>query len=756
MDKLAKFVKKYSTFIIIFVLLITVVMGYFALQINIEAGIKDMLPENNKVVTKYDEVQDTFGGMAFAAIMIEDEEIIDTSTLKKIERMSSELKNIEGVKEVKSLTNIDKIESSAGGIEVNQFIKEIPNNKEEVQKIKDELLSRDQYLGKIVTKDFKSTMVLAEIEDRDKPEKIVNKIQKSVKNYKGPEKIYITGSPVMVADATDYMKNDLKKLLPFVIAAMVVILYLSFRSLRGVLLPISTVLISVIWTVGLQAIIGKPLSLVSTVLPVLLISVGTAYVIHIVARYYEELKNGYDVELAIENSIKKVGLSVIMAGGTTMIGFASLFFSDLVIIKDFALGTAFGVGVALLTSIIFIPAVLYKLKTPKHFKAAEKRAFSTNFFKGINKIVRYRRKGIIIIVLLIIALASWVLPKLEPNTNYIGYFKKNSPTRIATEKVDNAFGGSQSLNVVVNGNIKNPDLLKRMRDFQDEIENVKAVNNPMSLVTLFRQENRALNNDKPEEEIIPTTQNQIAQYLLLLEMSDKELLESYLTFDYNKSLIQMNMKTMSSVKQKEKVAEIRSLIDKHFGDKYKVELTGIPELGNEVTDLVVSGQIKSLISAILFTFVITSLLLKSMKKGFFCALPIALTVLINFGLMGWLGISLDIATVMIASIAVGIGVDYSIHIFTRYLEEKEKQENEVLSLEKAIFTVGRANLYNAIAVIAGFSIILLSSFPPLKTFGGLTAITMVISFVGALIILPSLIMSTIKIKNGNLNKNNKN
>jgi len=160
-----------------------------------------------------------------------------------------------------------------------------------------------------------------------------------------------------------------------------------------------------------------------------------------------------------------------------------------------------------------------------------------------------------------------------------------------------------------------------------------------------------------------------------------------------------------------------------------------------------------MISAILFTFLITSLLLRSLKRGFFCSLPIALTVLINFGIMGWFGISLDIATVMVASIAVGIGVDYSIHIFTRYLEEKDKKENEVKALKEAIFTVGRANLYNAIAVIAGFCIILLSSFPPLITFGGLTAITMVVSFIGALIILPSLIMSTIKIINGNLDEN---
>ena len=753
MNKLAKFVKNHSTFIIVMIAIITVIMGYYALQIEIEAGIKDMLPEDNKVVERYEDVQDTFGGMAFAAIMLEDEEIIDSSTLKKIEEMTTELEGVKGVSEVKSLTNIEKIEGSVSGIEVNEFVKDLPQNKEEAQEIKDDLLSRDQYLGKIVTEDFKSTVLLAEIEDEDKPEAVVNRIQNAVKKYEGPEKIHITGSPVMVADATDYMKADLKKLLPFVIGAILIILYLSFRSVRGVLLPISTVLISVVWAVGLQSILGKSLSLVSTVLPVLLVSVGSAYAIHIVARYYEELNEGKNIDKAVENTIKEVGIAVVMAGGTTMIGFASLFFSDLVIIQDFALGTAFGVGIALLTSILFIPAVLYKMKAPSHLKAAEERTISTNFFKGIYRIVRYHRKAVIILVIILIVLSSWVLPRLKPNTNYISYFEKDSSTRIATEKVDSTFGGSQPLNVVVHGNIKNPDLLKKMRDFQDDVKNIKAVNNPLSIVTLFRQENRALTEDKKENEVIPKTKNKIAQYLLLLEMSDKEMLESYLTFDYKTSNIQMTMETMSSTEQKEKVAEVRSLIDKHFGDKYKVELTGIPELGNEVTDLVVSGQIKSLISAIAFTFLVTSLLLKSIKRGFFCSLPIALTVLINFGIMGWFGISLDIATVMVASIAVGIGVDYSIHIFTRYLEERDEKEKEIDALKEAIFTVGRANLYNAVAVIAGFCIILLSSFPPLVTFGGLTAITMVVSFIGALIILPSLIMSTIKIINGNLDEN---
>lgn len=747
MNKIAHFIQKYSVPIITVVLIITIFFGYFATKIGIKAGIKDMLPDDNPVVMTYEDVSDTFGGMTYAVIMLQADNILEKSTLQKIDFLTAELEALQGVDSVESLTNIKEINGSFMGIEVDEIIKDLPETQSDLEKLKEKLLKEDQYRGKIYTEDFTSTILLVNLEDEDDLEGLIKKIKEIAYRYEGPESVYLTGSPVMVDDATDYMKNDLAKLVPYIVGIIILILMISFRSLRGVVLPLATVLISVIWAVGIQQLMGKSLSLVSTVLPVLLVSVGSAYAIHIVARYYEELHTGSDVKEAVSNTIKKVGIAVIMAGGTTMIGFASLFFSELTIIQDFALATAFGIGVSLLISLFFVPAVLLHLKRPKQLKAAEERAFSTNFFKGISHLVFNRRRLIILFVIILIIGSGVVIPKLKPETNYISYFKKGNETRVATELVDQLFGGSQPVNVVINGSIKDPDLLKRMRDFQDEVEKIDHVNNLLSMVNIFREENMALNNDDESMKVIPTNKKQIAQYLLLMEMSDKEMLEHFLTFDYNTTRIMMTIETLSSLEQREILNQIQGLIDKHFGDKYQVELTGIPSLADEVTSMVVAGQLKSLISSILFTFIMTSLMLKSIKRGFFCSLPIALTVLINFGIMGWLNISLDAATVMIASVAVGIGVDYSIHIFTRYLEEKENMNDPIEALKTSIFTVGRANFYNAVAVIAGFCVILFSSFPPLVCFGGLTAVTMVVSFFGALLILPSLIASTIKIRN---------
>ncbi|HMA58694.1 MAG TPA: MMPL family transporter, partial [Halanaerobiales bacterium] len=470
-------------------------------------------------------------------------------------------------------------------------------------------------------------------------------------------------------------------------------------------------------------------------------SVGSAYAIHIVARYYEGIEEGYEKDRAVKLSIKNVGIAVIMAGGTTMIGFASLFFSDLVIIQDFALGTTIGVGIALLVSIIFIPAVLINLKVTKKSRNGKELKITQNIFKGIESLVFKYRKPLLVFVTIIIVGSIIVIPSIKTESNYITYFKKGSTTRVSTNLVDERFGGSQPVEVVIEGNIKNPELLKSMRDFQEEAVKLSYINNAQSMVNVFREENMALNNIRE----IPSSQNQIAQYLLLLEMSDKELISNYLTFDYQKNRIQMTMEMVSSTKQKEVLNELEKLTNKYFGEKFKAEITGTPSLSIEINNRIISGQIKSLISAVLFTFVITSLLLKSIKRGFFTTLPIAFTVLVNFGLMGMLNIKLDIATAMIASIAVGIGVDYSIHIFTRFIEENEDLDSSIEALKTSIQTVGRANLYNASAVIVGFIVILLSSFPPLVRFGGLTAFTMVVSFFGALVLLPVLILSAYKI-----------
>ncbi len=746
MDKLAQFVIKFSNSIKFAVVIVTLILGYYATQIKIKSGIEDIFPEVNPVVETFNKVTDLFGGMTYVVVMLEDENILDYSSLQKIDQITKELEKIDVVEEVTSLTNIKDIKGNFFGIEVKNLIEKLPKTEAEIDRLKEDLIKEEEYVGSIISEDFTSSMILVSFEPGiGEAERAVERIKGIVGRYAGPEKMYLAGTPFLANDAGNSMKTDLTRLLPFVLAIVIIILWLSFRSLSGVLLPLITVLISVIWAIGVLSLFGKALSMVSVALPVLLVSVGSAYAIHIVARYYEELEEDYNIEEAVSNTIKKVGIAVLIAGVTTMVGFGSLLFSELVIIKDFALGTAFGVGVALLISVLFLPAIYLHLPRPKRLNDVEKERISNHFFKTIFQLV-VKQRPIIIILALTLAIGSiWAIPKIKTETGYLNYFRKSSETRIAAELVDEKFGGSSTLEVVINGDIKDPELLAKMRDFQDEAEKIDGLNNPVSMVTIFKKENKALNGGDDSMNVIPTNTRQIAQYLLLLTLSDDGVTKQFLTFDESKTRIQFRVENMPSEKMEVLIYQVESLIDKYFGGKYEVVLTGLPVMMAEISRMVIKSQIQSIIASVLMTFVITSLLLRSIKRGIFCSVTIALTVLINFGIMGWFGVPLDIATAMIASVAVGIGVDYSIHIYTRYMEEKETHINSVIALNTAIYTVGRANLYNALAVTAGFCVILLSSFPPLINFGGLTAITMVVSFIGAILILPTFILSSIKI-----------
>ncbi len=748
MKFIKSFVQKYAKGIIIMTILLTVFFAYQAIGVKINTDMKKMFPDGDPVVETFDKISDRYGGSEYIVLMLKDRDIMDKETLQHIDYLTKKLEGIKGINKVRSITNIEEIRGKGFTIEIGEFIKEIPKTKREIQSLKEDVLTKDRYLGTLVAQDLEAATIISQLSPEANQKKVVSKVQKIRKEAELTEESYLTGSPVLTKAMADNMKNDIIKLFPFVSIMVMLILFDSFHSWRGVVLPIIVVLFSVIWTIGLIAWLGKSLSIVSTVLPVLLVSVGSAYAIHFLTRFYEDQKEGLNKKEAIIESILKVGMAIVMAGITTIAGFSSLGLSDLTIIKDFGLFTAFGVFAALIMSITFLPATLFLLKKPKHLRAAEDRKLLDKLCSNISKLVNRHAVLIIMGVIIICLLSLWVVPQIKPETNYITFFQQGSEIRKADALVNTKFGGSESLEIIVDtkkrNGIENPDFLKKVKNFQTELEEIDLLSNSMSVVDLLEEENQALNQGDEKFERLPD--RGIAQYLLLLSSDDDDLLSDFIDFDHQEVRIRVMVASASSQQTKLMIQKVRGLIDDKFGNKsYDITLTGTPILSNRLTDMIISSQIKSLLSSILLAFIITSILLKSPLKGFACSFPIAVTVLINFGLMGWTSVPLNVATSMIASIAVGVGVDYSIHFYTRYQEEREKGANLKEALEIAIKTIGRANYFNATAVTAGFLVLLFSSFPPLKTFGLLTSITMLVSFLGAMVVLPSLIIVGAKI-----------
>jgi len=456
----------------------------------------------------------------------------------------------------------------------------------------------------------------------------------------------------------------------------------------------------------------------------------------ILKRYYEELDLGKDNENAVTGSITSVGVAVLMAGGTTAAGFASNLLSDITLIQEFGLFTGFGVLAALMISLTFIPAVLSLLGSNKKRKTKETPRIEATLTK-----VLARPKLIILISTLIIILAAAGLPRIEIDSNFINFFAEDSEPRIAYDLVRDKFSGSESVEVIIEGEVTNPDILKSINNFQKDLYQSELVGRPISLADIISRTNQALHGGDSSYNYVPDNPSLISQYLLLIEMNDSEYLERFLTFEEDGARIQALVRDTSNEGIAELMERIEILGDQHF-EENSVEMTstGIIVLIDALAEMIIEGQLNSIFTALIAVFIIVYVLLRSWQGSFLSVFLVGLLTILNFGIMGWFGIKLDVVTVLISSIGIGVGVDYAIMVYSRYLEETRKGLGPGAAVEKTVAKIGSAIVSNALAVVSGFVILTFSSFPPFRFFGILVTTLMLAAAAGSIFWMPAVII----------------
>ncbi len=751
MDGFNKLVQKAPRFTLAIILGLTLIFAYFVPRVGMTTDVKDFFPPAHPEVLTYNEIEAKFGGAEYIMVAITAPEIFTAESLTRIQEVTRRLEEIQGVGQVRSLTSIDNVQGSEWGIELTPLIGDIPVDAKALAELKWQVLDDPMYSGSMVANTSDAALMVVEVKPTSDPVHVAEMVQAAIGEFSFSEDLYVTGTPVLNQVLANSMKADLAKLFPVVLILIALVLLLNFRTWQGVFLPFVTVLISVIWTLGLMGILEKQLSPLNAVMPVILVSLGSAYGIYILSRFNEERATGKDSKKAITITMASVGSAVLMAGTTTIAGFASNVTSSISLMKDFGIFTAFGVMVALVVSLALIPAVLViqaqrqgNLTIKKEGRKGQNKEAGRLLSKALSKlgkVVVQRSALVLVLCALVVVGAISGLPKLQTDSNFFNFFDDGSQPKIAYDLVREKFAGSQSVEVVIRGDLQDPAVLKAMGAFQDDLEKTGLVGKPTSIVNLLERVNSALNEGDPAFAVLPDSRELVAQYLLLLEMNDEQgMVSRMLTLDYQEGRIQALVKDSSSAATAKLFATIERLTDKHF-DTVSVEITptGIIVLMNSLADMIIEGQIYSLIFSMLSVFVIVRLLLKSWEGSILSIFLIVLTTLINFGLMGWLGISLDIVTVLISSIGIGVGIDYSIHVYSRYGEERNNGHSVGDALQRTVTFTGKAIATNTGSVVAGFLILVFSSFPPLRYFGSLVTITMLAASIGSLTMLPALI-----------------
>ncbi|MBN2090609.1 MMPL family transporter, partial [candidate division KSB1 bacterium] len=492
-------------------------------------------------------------------------------------------------------------------------------------------------------------------------------------------------------------------------------------------------------------------------IPVMLIAIGVADGIHMYSHLHLFMNENPDAtkKQAVMDMIHGMWKPVVMTSVTTAVGFISLLTSQVYPIKYFGLFTAFGVMMAMVFSLILIPAGIMAFGLPKWKKSASEKTANKNTFATTfsEKIIEYKYVTIIVTAIIIV-LSITGIGKVWINSSFLDKFERNSDIVLTDQFINENFGGTSTLNVILDSPekdaFKNPDILNAIDNMQQDVDDsLQVVGNSFALTDYLKRMNKVMHADDEAYNIIPESKELVAQYLLLYEMSgDPENLWKVVDYNYQKANVTFQLKSDNSKAINSAIAAIERHIPELEKNNVQLNYAGSGYKGLVFTDLILQGQISSLFLSLIIIVVLLSIMFKKIAIGLIGSVPIIITAVISFGVMGLLNIPLSTTTALLSSIAIGIGIDYAVHFLERYkiyaAETGDKKATSQLTMQHS----GRAIVFNAIVIIAGFLVLLFSVFPPNRALGALVSLNMFTSFLGTVTVMYLLLfVSNIYFKN---------
>ncbi len=718
------------------------------------------LPAKDSVLIKRNQLKETFGlkdPMIIA--IVNDKGIFNKNSLKIVYEISEQLKSISGIDpdQITSLSTENNIVGTDSGILVKPFydIEELTDEKAlEVSKSIDDF---ELYQGSLVSHDKTTTLIVAEMLDSYdmKQHEVYNSLHEMISQYNIKDhKFYLAGEGAVSGYLIKYIDEDAMRTNPFAGLVIALILIFAYRTIRGVLLPNLMVLASVGIALGLMAAFGVDFFVITNGLPVVLIAIAVADGIHILGEYYElaiKHTNYTQKELVVETMVK-MWRPIAITSFTTISGFMSIALSSYMPpMIYFGVFGALGVLVALLYALFMIPSAMMLLKPQKSrvFKSVDKVDKFGNIMLLLGSFVVKQPKTILISGILIIILGIVGALKLLINEDRIKNFQSDEPIVIADQLINNKTDGTSYLDVLIE-TPQNEDLFKienlqKIDSLQNYIESISYVKGSTSIVDFIKKMNQSMHENQEAFYKIPDNNQLVAQYFLLYSASgDPTDFDNYIDYDYKLANVRFRMNSGEYINEKEVINKAQKYINTHFtSSQIKATLSGKVAVDTHWISKLGVNHFLGAIIALLVVLFVSAISFKSLIAGVLTVIPVTISVLFIYTVMGVMDIWLAVGTSMFAAIAIGVGVDFAVHTIDRlkyFLNEKKLPIKEAYT--EFYKSAGRALLFNFLALALGFSVLMTSSVPPLNQFGFLVAIAVIVSFLGSMTLLPAIILLT--------------
>ncbi len=783
----------------VIVILVVIATLYFAIQLprlTFDPDAEAYVPNHHPIRVFWAEAKQRFGLGREIIVAVEAKGpngIFTPHMLAALRDLTEGIKGLDGVvaDEVRSLSDAEAIVGTEDGLEVVPFYEDPPKTMAEARAIREEVFRNTVYVNRLVSEDASIAVILvrAHHAERYAPTEVYRQVADYVAEHPiEGARILIGGNPAVEAVFGRQMAADLERLIPLAMLVVVTVLFLCFRgvslvqlagrvgaaalvigawqawsgefgvtallltalatamlTLRGVLLPSLVVVVSVVWTWGMQALLGMPVYIAGTLVPPLLLAIGCADGIHILERYFEKAATCDDRRRVVLATMDELWRPVVLTALTTAAGFGSLAAGSMTVYQVFGLTTAFGILVAMVMSLTLLPALLAMLPLARPRRRSGSLRLAPRALGALGRWIEAHRRLVLAVGLALIVVFRIAAGNLRIDYSWVDSLAPNSPVREADHVLRTRYGGTTPLNIIVRapeaGGIKDPAVLKAMDRVLAELAERPEVGDTRSLAEYLKRMNQAMNADRPEAYRIPDSRELVAQYLLLYSMSgDPGELDDMVDYDYQAANMSIRLRS-DRLKTLDRVVEtIESLLDRHLRPLgVTATVTGSGMVLKTVMDMIFESQVYSLATATALVLLSLWVLFRSLRDALVCMVGPFFTGIANFGGMALLGVPLGPDKAMISAIALGIGIDYSIHLMSRFRDMVEAGMNVNEAIVEAMRTTGRAILFNALVVVAGFLVLTFSTSPSNAVFGVMIASNMAVSCVAALVLLPAVL-----------------
>ena len=739
--------------------LLIIVMAAFLPQLTKDTRADAFLAADNPALVYREKVKQLFGlSDPMAIAVIAKDSIFTPQGLNAIALITEAVAKLHNVDPdgITSLYSENNIVGSSDGLDVEPFYQDKISQQAQANTVRDAIRQFPLYQGSLVARDESASLIVAEILDDALVEQTYLDILTMIEQLEITDEleIHVAGEGAAAGYMGSYIDADAKRLNPLAGLIITLIIFIAFLRIPTTLMANLIILASAVLTFGSMAAFGVPFYVITNALPVILIGIAVADSIHIYSEYFER-RTFYPEESAADSvvyALTEMWRPITLTTLTTAAGFLGLYASAYMPpFKAFGLFTAIGVGAAWLYSLTMLPAMMSLLKTEVHPKLAAKIKSSEqdNFAKImiiLGKFSQNFSKSVVIISALIISLGIFATTYVQVDEDRINTFHPDEALYKADHAINNRFDGTNYLDIV----IETPDVeglfstsvLAKIEALQTYAESLSPVQGSISIVDYLKQMNRALNEGKSEQYVIPADNDLIAQYFLLYSTSSSpDDFEEEVDYDYQFANIRLMLNEGAFSKNKDLVEKLNLYVEQHFNDtSVKATLTGRVNLNYHwIKDIGVS-HFSGMGIALFLVWLVSSLLFRSPIAGLYALIPVATSILLVYSAMVFFQISLGVGTTMFAAVAIGLGVDFAIHTIDRIRSFYQQEPDMTLALKRFYPTTGRALFFNLLAIAFGFGVLISSKVVPLNNFGSIVAIAVVTSFLFSIVLLPAMIL----------------